>query len=459
MFLQQNNYVSSLWKPLLCFENYDSLKVTLLILNVIHESNINFAIRAAYPLRYRSDGTQLLIMKKVHYQSTSPDELAISEAARLLGVEFWKHYLDKLEIILTTHQARLVGLGQKLRMSLIIQEMYMKLKSFLNNSLNMTTLPSEYLHSKKLLIKGTDTSIFKITLLDNKSRDLTESIIYKLSSNGLRTLVLGYRYLEEDEYRTYSEEIHNLSDSLTREISTFIEQKINIGIIRIEDKLQGVPELISDMKDADIRLWVLTGDKFETAVNIGYSCNLLDQMTCNLIIDGKSSEAITSQLKFYFMYSRRKKKSNPLEVELKSLNSFMFYSNFPTQSKINNPEVSPRRNFILLQLCTKFNPKVHSLAMDDEANDVGMIISAKVGIGIFDREGIQATKTANFGILNSPISIHYYFMAKQLCGLIFITVPMIALVLYKNLPHYVPEESQLLYKTPPCHIWPFVYFY
>ena len=53
-------------------------------------------------------------MKKVHYQSTSPDELAISEAARLLGVEFWKHYLDKLEIILTTHQARLVGLGQKL---------------------------------------------------------------------------------------------------------------------------------------------------------------------------------------------------------------------------------------------------------------------------------------------------------------------------------------------------------
>lgn len=96
--------------------------------------------------------------------------------------------------------------------------MYMKLKSFLNNSLNMTTLPSEYLHSKKLLIKGTDTSIFKITLLDNKSRDLTESIIYKLSSNGLRTLVLGYRYLEEDEYRTYSEEIHNLSDSLVNTV-------------------------------------------------------------------------------------------------------------------------------------------------------------------------------------------------------------------------------------------------
>ncbi|EEA06288.1 uncharacterized protein CMU_007790 [Cryptosporidium muris RN66] len=116
MFLQQNDYVSLLWKPLLCSEeNYNSLKIALLILTkMLYESNINFTIRVAYPLRYRSDGTQLLIMKKVNYQSTSPDELAILEATRLLGIEFWKHHLDKLEIILTTHQARLAGLGQKL---------------------------------------------------------------------------------------------------------------------------------------------------------------------------------------------------------------------------------------------------------------------------------------------------------------------------------------------------------
>ncbi|KAL7069105.1 hypothetical protein ACR3K2_03620 [Cryptosporidium serpentis] len=775
MSLQQNDYVSSLWKSLLCSEeNYDSLKIGLLILStchtclatadpinsfnnssqdVIHESNINFTIRAAYPLRYRSDGTQLLIMKKVHYHSTSPDELAILEAVKLLGVEFWKRpHLDKLEIILTTHQARLVVLGQKLyneyckillnickfvcnseymgnfhqnqgllswildiyqllqdkirndpillfnyakyyiapllqfdvldslqfdherrRMSVIIQETYMKPKSFLNNSLNITTLPSElpseYLHFKKLLlVKGADTSIFKIALLDNKSRDLTESIIYKLSSNGLRTLVLGYRYLEEGEYRTYLGKIHHLDDSLvdtvanleeltefsklslrdpkysnynsvkTIEISAFIEQKINIiGIIGIEDKLQeGVPELISDIKDADIRLWVLTGDKLETAVNIGYSCNLLDQMTYNAIIDGKSFEAITSQLKYCCMYSGRKKKSNPLEIELESLNPFMLYSNFPTQSKVDNPEsplffkkyhpkhsnkqtkyfgdieqipiqpkgdhilpkspihekiysvplylkedfsdveksenneylskltiqeievgmdnisltneidthchkysititgsaldiivtdskllnkfftlalkastilacrVSPRQKSILLQLYTKFNPKVCSLAIGDGANDVGMIISANVGIGIFGREGTQAAKAADFGIskfshLRSLLFFHgkealrknstlIYFnifknisfcmtafafsyyngfsgldiynpWAKQLYGLIFVTVPVIVFaVLDKNLPRYVLEESQLLYKTPPCRIWPFGYF-
>ena len=49
-----------------------------------------------------------------------------------------------------------------------------------------------------------------------------------------------------------------------------------LGGTAIEDRLQdGVPDAISILADAGIKLWVLTGDKVETAINIGFSCNLL----------------------------------------------------------------------------------------------------------------------------------------------------------------------------------------
>jgi P-type E1-E2 ATPase len=52
---------------------------------------------------------------------------------------------------------------------------------------------------------------------------------------------------------------------------------ILVGSTAIEDKLQdGVPEAIQSLKDAGIKLWVLTGDKIETAINIGYSARLLN---------------------------------------------------------------------------------------------------------------------------------------------------------------------------------------
>lgn len=50
------------------------------------------------------------------------------------------------------------------------------------------------------------------------------------------------------------------------------------GATGIEDRLQeGVPDTIAALREAGIQLWVLTGDKQETAVNIAYACRLLDQ--------------------------------------------------------------------------------------------------------------------------------------------------------------------------------------
>src|SRR6202034_4416317 len=66
------------------------------------------------------------------------------------------------------------------------------------------------------------------------------------------------------------EKLEEVADSIERELSL-------LGGTAIEDRLQdGVPDAISLLGKAGIKLWVLTGDKVETAINIGFSCNLLD---------------------------------------------------------------------------------------------------------------------------------------------------------------------------------------
>merc|ERR1712086_248680 len=106
-----------------------------------------------------------------------------------------------------------------------------------------------------------------------------------MGRTGLRTLVMAQKNLTDDDFNAFNkqmqEEINNpdsqsledrkeaLYDSLERDLDI-------VGASAIEDKLQeNVPETIQVLKDAGIKVWVLTGDKLETAVNIGMSCNLL----------------------------------------------------------------------------------------------------------------------------------------------------------------------------------------
>lgn len=66
-----------------------------------------------------------------------------------------------------------------------------------------------------------------------------------------------------------------------------------VGSTAIEDRLQqGVPEAIKHIKQAGIKLWILTGDKIETAINIGFSCNVLNHEQTQVIIDAVKSETI-----------------------------------------------------------------------------------------------------------------------------------------------------------------------
>ena len=71
-----------------------------------------------------------------------------------------------------------------------------------------------------------------------------------------------------------------------------------VGSTAIEDKLQdGVPECIATLAKANIKIWVLTGDKQETAINIGYSCQLLTNDMEVFVIEGASEEEVLKDIR------------------------------------------------------------------------------------------------------------------------------------------------------------------
>jgi magnesium-transporting ATPase (P-type) len=124
-----------------------------------------------------------------------------------------------------------------------------------------------------------------------------QSHLGDFASEGLRTLVLGVRILTEEEcdqwmatYTAASTSIKDREEKL-KKAAFEIEQNIHIvGATAIEDKLQrGVPETIAKLEKAGIKLWVLTGDKRETAIEIGYSTHVLTpKMHVTEVADGPS---------------------------------------------------------------------------------------------------------------------------------------------------------------------------
>ena len=152
----------------------------------------------------------------------------------------------------------------------------------------------------KVLVKGADTSMFSILADEIDSGDsiwlATQGQLNEYSLQGLRTLVVASRNLSDAELEQWQSMYEEASTSLTdrgtklRQTAALIECNLKLlGATGIEDKLQeGVPEAIESLRQAGIKVWVLTGDKQETAISIGLSCKLLTPDMQMIIINGTS---------------------------------------------------------------------------------------------------------------------------------------------------------------------------
>ena len=145
----------------------------------------------------------------------------------------------------------------------------------------------------KLFTKGADTVIFERLSNNNPYVDATCIHLEEYATEGLRTLCIAYRDIPEEEYiewvKVYEKAattINNRQVELDKAAELIEKDLFLLGATAIEDKLQdGVPDTIHTLAQAGIKIWVLTGDRQETAINIGFSCKLITEemslMVCN----------------------------------------------------------------------------------------------------------------------------------------------------------------------------------
>lgn len=136
-----------------------------------------------------------------------------------------------------------------------------------------------------------------------------QSHLGEFASEGLRTLVLGIRFLTdtecEDWLRIYRKAASSLinRDARLRDAALEIERDLHIvGATAVEDKLQtGVPATIANLAEAGIKLWVLTGDKKETAIEIGYSTKVLTPSMHLTEVADQGADFVRAQCAMEFM--------------------------------------------------------------------------------------------------------------------------------------------------------------
>ncbi|XP_022866478.1 putative phospholipid-transporting ATPase 9 [Olea europaea var. sylvestris] len=153
-----------------------------------------------------------------------------------------------------------------------------------------------------LLSKGADSVMFERLSINGRNfEEETKEHVNEYANAGLRTLILAYRELSEEEYKEFNEKFVEAKNSVSADREAMIDevaQKVEkdlilLGATAVEDKLQqGVPECIDKLAQAGIKLWVLTGDKMETAINIGYACSLLRQGMKQIIINLETPKII-----------------------------------------------------------------------------------------------------------------------------------------------------------------------
>ncbi|XP_047444139.1 phospholipid-transporting ATPase IC [Mugil cephalus] len=343
------------------------------------------------------------------YQAASPDEEALVGAARELGWVFLSRTRDFIVIseLGVTRQYQLLALldftSKRRRMSVLVRE------------------PEGGL---KLYCKGADIVILERLQSDSPHQESTEKALQLFAEACLRTLCVAVRSVPEASWEQWSKTLTQSAvmatcerDALLEKLYDEMEEDLQLlGVTAIEDRLQeGVPETIALLQEAGLKVWVLTGDKKETAVNIGYSCKLLDP-DARLLEWQELKQILQSPDPLVSFFKAR-------QTELWAVDKEMAGASEKTSVVLTGPElaefdqrpewgatfmsiadhcqsvlccrVTPAQKADIVTLVRKHTNSV-TLCIGDGANDVNMIKTAHIGVGLAGVEGGQAVQNADF---------------------------------------------------------------
>eukprot|EP01125_Pyxidicula_operculata_P020507 TRINITY_DN7599_c0_g2_i1.p1 TRINITY_DN7599_c0_g2~~TRINITY_DN7599_c0_g2_i1.p1 ORF type:complete len:1186 (-),score=234.52 TRINITY_DN7599_c0_g2_i1:63-3599(-) len=343
---------------------------------------------------------RILDNNDLEYNSSSPDEEALVGGI----IPYGFHLEDRTDDCVTFHY-----FGKKTKLEVL------DMIEFSSDRKRMSVIIRDEQGKIRLLCKGADNVIFNLLSdkVDASLLETTQQHIDYYSTKGLRTLCYAQKYIKEDDYEEWRQQYHTAKTSLVdrklkmEHCAKLIENDLQLlGATAIEDKLQDhVPETLQQLLRADVKVWVLTGDKRETAISIGKSCNLITQETKLFKLEATSPADCEKKLDKYLLWARKHPNvSIALVVDGKSL-GFAFnidndiFLRFGMCCKtVICCRVSPIQKAQVVALVKKNRNDAVTLSIGDGANDVSMIQEADVGVGIRGREGSQASRSADFTI-------------------------------------------------------------
>ncbi|CAN8291465.1 unnamed protein product [Cochlearia groenlandica] len=448
---------------------------------------------------------------KISYEAESPDEAAFVVAARELGFEFYA----RTQTTVSVRELDPVTGGQVERFfpSFLL---YCAVKSFfllltlVNFSLcrlykvlnvlefnssrkRMSVIVRDEDGKLLLLCKGADSVMFeRLSVNGRKYEEETRDHVNEYADAGLRTLILAYRELDEKEYEVFTEKISEAKNSVSADREALIDEVtekiekdlILLGATAVEDKLQnGVPDCIDKLAQAGIKIWVLTGDKMETAINIGFACSLLRREMKQIIINLETPEiqqlektgekdVIAKALKEDVLHQITKGRAQlkastgyseafALIIDGKSLAyaleddmKFIFLDLAIGCASVICCRSSPKQKALVTRL-VKIGSGQTTLAIGDGANDVGMLQEADIGVGISGVEGMQAVMSsdvaiAQFRYLERLLLVHGHWCYRRISK-------MICYFFYKNITFgftlFLYEAHTSFSATPAYNDW------
>lgn len=327
----------------------------------------------------------------ITYQASSPDEIAILKWTESIGVKLIFRDINTLRLQLPNNTT----------LDFEILEMF----PFTSETKRMGIIVKNKKTNKIMFyMKGADVVMSGIV----QYNDWLDEECGNMAREGLRTLVIGRKRLSEENFLKFSNEyekakisINNRNELMQSVVTNHLENDLELlGITGVEDKLQDdVNSTFELLRNAGVNIWMLTGDKVETACCIAVSSKLILRNQSIFIMSKlKDQQEIINKLEIL-------KNSNDscLVIDGESLQNCLYYQKLLfIDVVLKLPSVvccrcSPTQKAEITNLIKEYT-KSRVCAIGDGGNDVSMIQAAHIGVGIVGKEGMQASLAADYSI-------------------------------------------------------------
>ncbi len=338
------------------------------------------------------------------YQASSPDEIAIVR---------WTEKVGLVLMARETHSITLQAKSTKEKFEFDILAMF----PFTSETKRMGVIVRERQAPYDIYFyqKGADSVMSKIVSYNDWLVEECDN----MAREGLRTLVVARKKLSEENYQEFEAKyqtaklsLHDRNEKLQQVISSMLEVELEIlGLTGVEDKLQDdVKSTLELLRNAGLKVWMLTGDKVETATCIAISSKLVSR-TQPIYVIQHLTDPTEAQCELDLLATHQE---TALVIDGSSLQLCLdFHRGQFIDIATRLPVViccrcTPQQKADITTLIKNYTGK-RVLAIGDGGNDVSMIQAAHVGVGIVGKEGKQASLAADFSITQ------FSFLTKLLC--------------------------------------------